>query len=406
VKSIEALSEISLRRSSYIGIREQRLDRDLGETGIAVEFLAVGISELGAFDLQMDEFGAGGIEPVECKSLEQRKLLQHHRALAPDAGLLHGVAAVVVGERRFDRRHPARHVIRREDALVRRARDIHDGLRAAELVDRFRHEAMRPGFSRALDLRDTVGARAFGLFEDAGIGLGELWVGEDGAGLRHFVVRQVDCGRSRPVLAEQLFHGLDGGAGALDQRIAIAGIGYRGFQHVAQPHCAVVAQQQHPGFERAGNAGREEAGAGHHFQSLALVMRDRRLGRRRPLAADDFGAATLDVMHDDRHVAARTVQMRLDHLQSKGGRNPGVKGVAAFLQRRHPDRGRDPVGRGHDAEGALDLGPGRERIGIDVAGHGIGSFFGARALDHSEAVLPTGMPAPSRPQIRRGQGLD
>ena len=48
-----------------VGVRQQGRDRDVGEFGIAVEFLAIGKRELGAFDLQMDEFGPGGIEPVE-----------------------------------------------------------------------------------------------------------------------------------------------------------------------------------------------------------------------------------------------------------------------------------------------------------------------------------------------------
>src|SRR5690606_41480621 len=54
-----------------IGIGQQRLDRDIGELGIAIERLAIGISELGGFDLQMDEVGACGVEPVELKRSEE-----------------------------------------------------------------------------------------------------------------------------------------------------------------------------------------------------------------------------------------------------------------------------------------------------------------------------------------------
>ena len=223
------------------------------------------------------------------------------------------------------------------------------------------------------DLRDAVAAGALGFLQDARVGLGKRRVGEQRAGLRHLAVGQIDRGRSRPVLAEQLLDGLDGGGGALDQRMAVARIGDRGRQHVAQPHRAVVAQQQHPGVERAGHAGREQAGAGHHVEAFAPVMRDGGAGRRRALAADHLGAAALHVMDDDRHVAARAVQMRLDHLQREGGGDAGVEGVAAALQHRHADRGGDPVGRGDDAEGAVDLGPRGERIGIDVA-HGNPSF--------------------------------
>ena len=116
------MSRDQLAALVVVGVRQQRRDRDFGEFRIAVEFLAVGESELGAFDLQMDEFGSRGIEPVELEALQQRELLQHHRALAPDAGLADGVAAVVVGQRRFDGRLPARHVVgarARRDAASR-----------------------------------------------------------------------------------------------------------------------------------------------------------------------------------------------------------------------------------------------------------------------------------------------
>ena len=171
------------------------------------------------------------------------------------------------------------------------------------------------------------------------------------------------------MLAEHVLDGLDRRGGAFHQRIAVTGIGDGGLQHVAQPHRAVVAQQQHPGFEGAGNAGGQQPGAGHHLQAFAAVMRDGGARRRGALAADHLGAAALDVVHDDRHVAAGTVQMRLDHLQREGGGDAGVEGVAALFQNSHADRGGDPVGRGHDAEGALDFRPGGERIGIDFA-HG------------------------------------
>ena len=171
------------------------------------------------------------------------------------------------------------------------------------------------------------------------------------------------------MIPEQLLDGLDRRGGALDQRIAVAGIGDRRFQHIAEFHGAVIAQQQHPGFERAGDAGRQQSGAGHHLEALAAVMRDGRALRCRTLAANHLGAASFGVVHDDRHVAARAVQMRLDHLQGEGGGDAGIEGVAAFFENAHPDRGGDPVRRGDDAESAFDFRPRGERIGIDIA-HG------------------------------------
>ena len=70
-----------------VGVRQQRLDRHLDEIRIAVEFLAVGVGELGAFHHEMDEVRPGHVEAVEVEALEQRELLQHHRALAPRPAL-------------------------------------------------------------------------------------------------------------------------------------------------------------------------------------------------------------------------------------------------------------------------------------------------------------------------------
>src|SRR5438128_237777 len=59
-----------------ISIRQQGRDRDFREFRITVKLLTVGVSELGAFYLEVNEFRAGGIEPIELKTFQQRKLLQ------------------------------------------------------------------------------------------------------------------------------------------------------------------------------------------------------------------------------------------------------------------------------------------------------------------------------------------
>ena len=82
-----------------------------------------------------------------------------------------------------------------------------------------------------------------------------------------------------------------------------------------------------------GHAGGQQAGARHHVEAQRAVMRDgrswpapgpgRRSPRRWPLA---------HVVEDDRHIAARPVEMGLDHLQREGGGDRGVEGVAALFQ--------------------------------------------------------------------------
>jgi hypothetical protein len=157
-------------------------------------------------------------------------------------------------------------------------------------------------------------------------------------------------------------------AGALEQRIAVQRIADRRRKHIGHAHRAVVAQQHHPGFECAGDAGREQSGAGHQIEAFALVVLDRRARRRHALAADHFRLGALDVVDDDRHVAAGPVQVRLDDLQRERGRDGCVECIAAPFQYAHAHRRCDPMGRGHDAERAFDLGAGGESAGIDI-GH-------------------------------------
>src|SRR5262249_8471487 len=58
-----------------VGIRKERRHRHLGKVGIAVEFFAIGIGELGALDEEVDEIGADRIGAIESEALEQRQLL-------------------------------------------------------------------------------------------------------------------------------------------------------------------------------------------------------------------------------------------------------------------------------------------------------------------------------------------
>jgi hypothetical protein len=63
-------------------------------------------------------------------------------------------------------------------------------------------------------------------------------------------------------------------------------------------------------------------------------------------------AAAGGVVADHRHLAARPVQVGLDHLEHEAGGDGGVERVAAVLQHGHPGPGGQPVRRGHHAEGA------------------------------------------------------
>ncbi len=74
------------------------------------------------------------------------------------------------------------------------------------------------------------------------------------------------------MITEELRHGGDGGVGALDERMAILGVADGRRQHLAQRSGAVVAQQQHPGLERAGHAGGKKTGARNEIEALAAIV--------------------------------------------------------------------------------------------------------------------------------------
>src|SRR5207253_1691483 len=74
-----------------VGVGKERRHRHLDKVGIAVEFLAIGIRELGALDGAVNEIRSHRIGAIEIEAVEQRQLLRHHRPLGPLAGCACGV---------------------------------------------------------------------------------------------------------------------------------------------------------------------------------------------------------------------------------------------------------------------------------------------------------------------------
>ena len=126
--------------------------------------------------------------------------------------------------------------------------------------------------------------------------------------------------------------------------MTIGGVFYCGGEHVGEPQRPIIAQQQHPGLERARYARGEQPSPRHHVESKPTIVGNRRRGGGYSLPADHFGPTTAHVEDKHRNVAAGTVQVRLDDLQGKRGRDCGIKGIAAFFKGPHAHRGRDPVG--------------------------------------------------------------
>src|SRR4029079_7652927 len=66
------------------------------------------------------------------------------------------VSAVIVGQWRFHMRLPARHIGTGEQTAMERASNVHEPLRAAELVDGLSNKTLRPDLARTLDLLHAI----------------------------------------------------------------------------------------------------------------------------------------------------------------------------------------------------------------------------------------------------------
>ena len=105
----------------------------------------------------------------------------------------------------------------------------------------------------------------------------------------------------------------------------------------------MIAQEEQPGIDRPGDRRGESSRTGHRVEAFAPHVLDRRAGGSRPLSDEDAGRRLIGGVEQPDEVAARTVQMRLDHDQGQARRHGGVEGIAAPFQHGHSDCGGDPV---------------------------------------------------------------
>src|SRR2546423_7487375 len=94
------------------------------------------------------------------------------------------------------------------------------------------------------------------------------------------------------------------------------------------------------------------------------------------------------------HLAARAIEVRLNDLQHETCSYCCVERVTAILQHRHTSRRRQPMRRGHHAEGANQLGAGGEHAPNVSLTRGRGG---------SVLSAPKACPAPRQPEL--GQEL-
>jgi hypothetical protein len=163
--------------------RQQPVEWDVDEVGIAVERLAVGEGELGALGDGVDVFRGTEAHRLEVEARQQGELLEEDRALPPRAGLADRVAVVLESRRRLDRRLPGAEVVACEEP----------SLLGAQPVDGLGHEAAVKGLAGAVDPR--LAAAASRLVEDPAVRRGQGRVAEQRPRAGR---RQVELGRGRP----------------------------------------------------------------------------------------------------------------------------------------------------------------------------------------------------------------
>ena len=237
-----------------------------------------------------------------------------------------------------------------EHARVVGARRVPVG-RAARRRHRLGDEALGPDGAHRIDPGGPVVALRRG--GEAFQRLRPRRVAQDLARPRRPAVGQPQRGRGRPVLAEQVGDRGDGARQPRDGGHAVAGVADRRREDVADLPRAVVAQQQEPGVDGAGDRRGQRPRAGHPVETLGAVRRRGRPGRCRALAVEHAGRRVVGGREHGGHVAAGPVEVRLHDVQHEPARDGGVEGGAAALEDAHRGGGGRPVGPRRHPDRAL-----------------------------------------------------
>ena len=364
-----AIGERSRRRVDagrpllVVAVGKQHVERHRDHVGVAIKGVPIGVSELHRFGDQVHErcpqpesarrpvpastaVHVGRVRQVRRVVLRQQgQGLQQDRALRPWTALVHGPAAVVVGDRRLVLGAVAGHVGGSQHPAVVVADPVAHRL-LYERVDGFGHETFRPGHQHPLDLCFPPAVTTARSGEQPFPGLGQGRVAPALTGVGHPPPDQPVCGRGGPV-------GLEQGAGTGHRRgraaregPAVAGVGQGRFQHLGNGPTAVVCQEGQPGRRGSGHDCGEQTAARDEVQTLAAIVLEGGTGGRRPLAAEHLHGSIGPRSKHDGHVAGGAVVVGLDHVQYEGRRHRRVEGVAASLEHRHSRAGGQPVGTG------------------------------------------------------------
>ena len=159
-----------------VRVGQQNIDRHIDEFRIAIERVAIREGELCALHLTVDEVRPGRIETSKPRLFSSASCCNVTRPSSRSC-LQHGIAAVVVGDRRLDRGLPFRHVVGREHAAV--------GLPEVSITSWVRQNLSTASATKPLlqtSRARSISASRFPplarLAQDALVGVGHLRIGE------------------------------------------------------------------------------------------------------------------------------------------------------------------------------------------------------------------------------------
>ena len=306
---------VDLRRTlPGIAGGQQALGRHVDEVGVGVVGVAVRVGQLHRLDHGVDVVGAVVAHRLQVELLEDVQRLQQHRALAVEAVLVDGVAAVLGGRRLLDAGVELGEVVELERGAVLLQEGDH------LLGDVALVEAVAGG-------GDALLAAQMGVFP---LGLHHPREGGGEGGERDGLARRVQRPvrlQPEPLIVRPRPHEpevrLDGAGGEGPQGEALPGVLDGAGRDLLEAHRAPALQHREGAVQGAGHDGGVEALA-EEIAVARLVPVDAR-ALRGPALGDDGGDLALGGRVDENErLTPQPVQVLLDD--------------AAHEQRRHPPR--------------------------------------------------------------------
>ena len=312
----------------------------------------------------------------EIEALEQRELLQTDRPGGPGQRLADGQARGTRARRR------ARATARQR---ARSSAGQEAPLRGDEAIDLLGDEPLvvrAPAFSISSSREPPRASSRIRLYVAAS------------AGLRKSVPTRAAAGRARASRARcsaaprcaRSWHGSRRRPESRRSAYPIANSSTSSTRQV--PNCSSRSSQppNAPGTQAA-----RTPVPGHELVPELAVALDRGGGGSDALAAERDRLAAGDRPEQRRHLAAGSVQVRLDDLERESGRDRRVERVAAALEHGHPGGRAEPVRRGDHPERAAQLGPRREARGPHAK------------IKHVVVPCASSLPAASRASLPRSR---